>query len=74
MQDYCSIISANAIPIATFGIMPNLHLAQNAPNQYHSETENDYPKSQVTSKIYPATGLLGAFSTLQAEEQKHKEL
>ena len=73
MQDYCSIISANAIPIATFGIMPNLHLAHNAPNQYHSETEY-YPIAQATSKIYPATGLLGAFSTLQAEEQKHKEL
>lgn len=74
MQDYCSIISENAIPIATFGIMPNLHLAHNAPNQYHSDTEYYYPKSQATSKIYPATGLLGAFSTLQAEEQKHKEL
>jgi len=76
IQDYCHHISANAIPTAMFGLMPNLHVASTAaPDKFHSDNKAYTILSQSSTASVPSTiGSRRTSSSLKAEEPSKHDL
>lgn len=68
IQDYYQHISTETIPPTVFGMIPNIKLSYNATNQFDSEKDNCFLMPRKSALLSSATGHLGSFSVLQAEE------
>jgi len=75
LQDYCHHISANAIPAAMFGLMPNLLVASHAaPNNFHSDDKANFTITQSSTKVHSTLGGCRTSSSLKAEEPSKHDL
>jgi len=74
LQDYCHHISANAIPTAMFGLMPNLHVASPAPNTVRSDGEAYSILSPNATTMHSTIWNRGSSINLKAEEPSKHDL
>merc|ERR1711997_90729 len=74
VQDYCHHISANAIPTAMFGLMPNLHVASHGSNTFRSDGEAYSILSPNSTTMQSTMGSRRSSNNLKAEEPSKHDL